>query len=268
MSRLKDWRARLAREHALRLKGDALYYGHRVYFPLRSHIFERAVRDGFYEPETVELLLRLAIPGATYIDVGANIGLLSAPILSRNPGARVISIEASPETLPYLRRTQQEAGTSDWTLVEAAVGDRMGEVDFWASESARGAFDGLKDTGRGGAKTSVKVPMRTLDDIWTAAGRPEVSVIKIDIEGGESMALKGAKELIGKTRPALVIEWSAMNLPAYGVAPETLFDLCGDIGYVAYAFPSLVRIDHPVILRFSMPQTETFLLLPAETLSA
>lgn len=261
---LDEWRGRMSRRRAFLVRGYALYCGHRMYFPLKSHVFQRTIAEGVYEPEIVDMVLALLKPGTAYFDVGANIGLLSLPVLARRPDAQVVSVEASPDTMPYLERTHRDAGRANWTVVNAAVGDRSGEVEFWSGGAARGAFDGLKDTGRGGGKHAIKVTMRTLDDLWQEIGRPPVSVIKIDIEGGETLALRGAKALLEQTRPAVIIEWSATNLKAYGIAPESLFELCGQIGYTAYAIPGPVRVDGEAILRLTMLATETFLLLPSE----
>ena len=135
------------------LRGRFPYYGHTVYFPLGSHLFERACVEGIYERDTTNLILALAEPGKTYFDVGANIGLLSVPVLAACPGVKVVSIEASPNTLPFLKKTHAVARRrEDWTLVGAAVGAKSGEAEFWSGTVALGAFDGLRDTGRGGAK--------------------------------------------------------------------------------------------------------------------
>jgi FkbM family methyltransferase len=69
-----------------------------------------------------------------------------------------------------------------------------------------GAFDGLRDTGRGGRKSPVRVAVRTLDEIWEKCGCPPVSVIKMDIEGGEYRALHGAKSIIAREKPVFVVE--------------------------------------------------------------
>src|SRR4051812_33461768 len=86
------------------VRGRFSYFGHPVFFPLGSHIFKRACREGIYEQETLDLLLALVRPQSTYLDVGANIGLLSIPVLVSHPNVNVVSIEASPETLTCLRK--------------------------------------------------------------------------------------------------------------------------------------------------------------------
>jgi FkbM family methyltransferase len=240
------------------LRGRFPYYGHIVHFPLGSVVFERACAEGIYEPETTNLVLSLAERGTTYFDVGANIGLLSVPVLTVRPGVKVVSIEASPNTLHFLRKTHAAARRpEEWTVVGAAVGAQSGEAKFWSGDVALGAFDGLRDTGRGGVKRAVSVPVRTLDNIWQEYGYPAISVIKMDIEGG-------AKEITSRARPIFVIEWTNNNLSAYGIDWDELLRLCADIGYEPYACPNLVRSDTKPILKLAMTQTETFALVPRE----
>lgn len=245
------------------LRGRFRYFDHMVYFPPRSHIFERTCDEGTYEPEVTSLVVALAQAGSTYIDVGANIGLLSVPVLAARPGVKVVSIEASPVTLPYLLKTRAGATRrDDWTVIGTAVGAEPGELQFWSGGGAQGAFDGLRDTGRGGSKQAIPVAVRTIDDIWNDLGKPPVSVIKMDIEGGELHALQGALHCIDTTRPTLVIEWSSKNLPAYGIAPDALFALCDRLRCQAYAVPGLTRIASAGVLRIAMALTDTFILVP------
>ena len=154
------------------------------------------------------------------------------PVLADCPRVRVVSIEASPNTLPFLIKTQAAAARRvDWTLVGAAVGAECGEAEFWCGGGAQGAFDGLRDTARGGAKRAVRVPVRTLDDIWHEQGCPAISVIKIDIEGGEYWALQGAKDIISRTKPVFIVEWTDKNLASYGIDSGELLQLCAAMGY-------------------------------------
>jgi FkbM family methyltransferase len=247
------------------LRGRFRYYGEVVYFPPSSHIFERACEEGVYERDVTNLILALAEAGTTYFDVGANIGLLSVPVLSVCPTVKVVSIEPSPDTLPFLRRTQLAAQRSgNWSVIGAAVGAKAGEAEFWSCGGAMGAFDGLRDTGRGGLKRVVRVPVRTIDDIWHEHGRPPVSVIKMDIEGGEYQALHGAKELISYAKPILIIEWTAKNLAAYRIKAEDLLTLCAEMTYEPYVCPSLAPIRTKELLKIAMAQTETFILVPGD----
>lgn len=160
--------------HAPFMRGRFNYYGHTIYFPLGSYIFELAYAEGIYEHETTNLILSLVETGTTYIDVGANIGLLSVPVLAERPGVKILSIEASPETLQFLQKTRDAATRrEDWTVVGVAVGSARGEAEFWSAGGALGAFDGLRDTGRGGPKRLVRVVVVQFESQPTRAlGRP------------------------------------------------------------------------------------------------
>lgn len=247
-------------------RGTFPYFGHDVYFPIGSHLFERLCREGIYEKCTLKLLSDLIADESTYVDVGANIGLMSIPILAYRPGVRVISIEASPNTLQDLEKTRDASPHRErWSIVGRAVGRIQGSATFWASEPNNAAFDGIKNTGRGGAKKPVNVRVSTLDEIWNEAGSPYVSVVKIDVEGGETDAIAGARALIERDRPAFVIEWSRLNLPAYGIKPGHLLALCREIRYRIYAHPGMLEVAEESLLCLAMLQTETFLLLPMGT---
>jgi FkbM family methyltransferase len=244
-------------------RGSFRYYGQVVYFPLGSSTFERACQEGIYERDVTNLILALAKPATTYFDVGANIGLLSVPVLSVCPTVKVVSIEASPDTVPFLRKTQLRAQRSGkWVVIDAAVAAKAGEAEFWSGGGAVDAFGGLRDTGRGGRKRVARVAVRTLDDIWREQGCPPVSIVKLDIEGGEYQALRGAKEVISQALPTFIIEWNEKNLTAYGVKSEELLSLCEEMSYTIYACPSLFQVRSQTLLSMAMTQTETFILVP------
>jgi FkbM family methyltransferase len=234
-----------------------------VHFPPRSHIFEMVCAEGIYEHETLNIILSLVEPDTTYFDIGANIGLLSVPVLAERPFVKVVSVEASPDTLHFLKKTHAVAPRrEDWTIIDAAVGSENNETEFWFGGGAIGAFDGRRDTGRGGRKRAVRVPLRALDQIWETCGCPPVSVVKMDIEGGEYDALQGAKSIIAREKPVFVVEWTDLNLRAYGIPSGKILQLCEEIDYGLYASPSLSPVPTPLILKMTMCRTETFILAP------
>lgn len=239
------------------------YYRTKIYFPNGSLIFDLACEQGVYEHENVKLLLALCKPGTYFLDVGANIGLMSVPILLTLPDVRVVSFEPSPSTFPYLEQTWANSPfRSRWQILAKAVGNRSGESDFFVAEPKFGAFDATVDTGRGGAKHSIKVPITTLDAEWVALGRPATSAIKIDIEGSDLDVLAGGQECISATKPYILIEWQLQNFRAYGRKPEMLIEYANEIGYCVYSSPGLVPIISEADLRVHMEVTETFILSP------
>jgi FkbM family methyltransferase len=250
-------------EALVALTGAFPYFSQRVHTPRKSVIFQRILASGVFEPEIVDALVTLAKPNSTVVDVGANIGVMSIAMLNRRHDVSVVSVECSPSTLPFLRKTHATSSHRNrWTIVEAAISNTEGEVSFFTSGSANGAYDSLSDTGRGGDSQEVRVLAAKLDTIWTSLGRPQVSIIKVDIEGGEFGAIESAQELISACRPIIIFEWNKVNLRAYNLAPDDLFKLpLSD--YEIFAIPSLTPI-HRTLLPLIMRETEMFLATPAE----
>lgn len=249
------------------MRGWFRYFGEKVYFPHQSLIFRLACEQGIYETANLRLLSHFIKPGSLYLDIGANIGLLSVPILKGDSETKVVSIEASPGTLPYLHRTQQESQFGDrWVVLGDAIGSEPGEMIFYKSKDSVGAYDGLKDTGRGDKKKPIPVRVRTLDEVWQSLNCPDVSVIKMDIEGGEYDAIVGGRECLASKRPVLHVEWNTINLRAYGRPPEVLLDLASNLGYCIYDAGSLNVVNDELSLKLRMLHTESFLLIPEKWL--
>ena len=243
--------------------GSFSYYGTRVFFPKGSHIFEKTCATGIYEKGNLKLLTALVRPGTTYLDVGANIGLLSIPILRYFPTCRVVSFEPSPNALPFLRRTMQGSEFGDrWQVVGKAVGSHPGSLEFFTHSPALGAYDSLRDTQRVGGPVPQTVAVATIDEEWEALGSPIVSMIKIDVEGAEMEALKGAGKCIAAHRPNILLEWNPDNLAAFDCKVETLLTFSEKNGYDVFSVPDLVPVQHAPALKLKMLGTETFLLVP------
>jgi FkbM family methyltransferase len=240
------------------------YFGAKVYFPPRSASFLAACQQGIFEAPNVRIIQRLVRPGTTYFDVGSNIGLMALPILHALPDCRVVSFEPSPNALPWLRRTIAGSSYSDrWSLVPKAVGARSGIGAFSVSAPELGMYDGLQATHRVSEMQRVEVQITTLDIEWEQLGSPEVSLVKIDIEGGELAALRGASNCIRECRPSFLIEWNELNLRAYQYQAAELISFAKEGAYRVYALPELATVTDEVDLRLHMLSTESYLLAPA-----
>ncbi len=257
-SRLKQW----FHGSCPGFSGSFQYFGTRIYFPKNCELFAAACQQVVYERDNVKWLCRLACDG-TVIDVGANIGLMAAPVLQRCANSRVISFEPSPTTFQYLVRTV--AGSpyaARWQAVGKALCETEGTVDFFESAPAKGAYNGLAETLRGGPSQRVSVPASKIDVEWIGLGRPHISVIKIDVEGAELRVLQGAVECIASQHPPIMLEWSGKNLTAHGMSPEAILDFSNEHGYRLHSMPSLSTIVTAGDLALHMKASESFLLWP------
>lgn len=90
-----------------------------------------ACKQGIYESENLKLIYHFVRPNSVYFDVGANIGLMSIPLLYSCPSCTVVSMEPSPNTLKFLIRTFEGSGFGNrWRIVGKAAGSSMGSMNF------------------------------------------------------------------------------------------------------------------------------------------
>jgi FkbM family methyltransferase len=245
------------------IAGSCTYHGTKFHFPRRSVSFRAFCASGVFEPENTALLTTLAKPKTWMFDVGANIGLMSIPVLARVPDVHVVSFEPSPNTVPWLARTVRESGHGDrWQMVSEAVGASCGTTKFNVSNLRYSLWDGRQDTGRVPSSRTVEVKQTTLDATWEGLGSPAVSLIKCDVEGGELDVLRGARRLLATCKPAVLLEWQPHHLPAYGLASDSILSFAEEVGYSLHSVPSGATVTGPAHLEAMTAFTESFLLLP------
>lgn len=238
------------------------YFGTKVFFPKNSMLFHMVCESGIYEWENVRVLQSLAEERTTVIDIGANIGLIAIPLLASAKELSVQSFEPSPNSLPYLQRTAQASAFGlRWKVIGKAVGNAPGSVEFHIGSEGMGAFDSFRNTARSGDRRIVQVPMTTIDREWEDGGRPRVSVIKIDVEGAERLALEGAAACISHNRPSILVEWNSANLAAFDSDPAWLLSFAKDSGYNVHGLPGMAIAASGTALKAQMAVTESFLLL-------
>ena len=145
--------------------------------------------------------------GDIVLDCGAFTGN-SSLYFSRKvgPGGRVYGFEPVPEI--YERYAANMRGLDNVVPVNGAVNDREGVISF--SES--GAASREKKDGR------LKVYGLSIDGFFEKQGLERVDFIKMDVEGAEERALRGAREVIRKCRPRMAIsvyhnEYDILTIP-------------------------------------------------------
>lgn len=157
------------------------------------------VLGGTYEPEQTALFVEHVRPGATVLDVGANAGyytLLAATLAG--PEGRVVAFEPEPAIARFLRRHVAINRLRNVRVEEAAVSDRDGTARF---EGGTGSGTGhLTGAGAGGRE----VRTVRLDTLCAASGLAP-DAVKMDVEGAEMDALRGARETLARHRPVLFL---------------------------------------------------------------
>lgn len=139
-------------------------------------------------------------PGATIIDLGAGIGT-EVGTFSRlaGPDGRVIAAEAHPVTFAYLADNIRANGWSNVEAVHVAANDLSGSVTI--SNDLEAHIGNSIVTGSG---CGLDVPAQTLDRLVRAHEVGTVDLLKLNIEGAEVAALRGAAETLRDTRQVYV----------------------------------------------------------------
>lgn len=139
-------------------------------------------------------------PGDTFVDVGANIGYYSVLAAMRvAPGGTVIAIEPVHSTAEALRRNVRANGLSGVRVVEVAVGPvglERAAVFLDPRHLGRATLRGAQEP------EAHDVRVQTLDEVCGDLDR--ITLIKIDVEGGELGALKGAERILERTASVVV----------------------------------------------------------------
>lgn len=172
---------------------------------------------GTYEPELQAAIRDWLRPGMVVYDVGANVGYISLLLARRvqspedgnstAPQGQVFAFEPLPANLERMEANFRLNPWAHITPVAAAVVDRPGPVRFLAhSSGSMGKAAGSAGRQNEVYLAEIEVEGITLDQFAYAGSAPAPQAIKMDIEGGEVLALKGMRRLLAEARPLLLLE--------------------------------------------------------------
>jgi len=151
--------------------------------------FDRDARFwlGVYEVELARHVRRLCAPGTASFDLGSESGYY-ALVFARRSGARALAVEADSTTCERLRRNV-EANPSLSQRIDVLEA-RVGRL----TDAATGAI--------------------SLDDLAYREEGFVPDLVKLDVEGNEVAALRGAERLLAERKPHIIIETHSENLDA------------------------------------------------------
>lgn len=186
----------------------------RIRADLRTSLGLRLYRYRSMSPD-VRAVLDALEPGDCFLDGGANIGLFTLPAAAKvGPRGLVLAIE--PGTVN--RRLADNIALNGFTNVDLLPvglderdggardfldlgGDRAGLSSFVTSEPVAGSV--------------ITVPTRSLDSITENLEAPP-RVVKLDLEGAEIAAMRGAERLLAEDRPFFLVEVEDDHLRRHG----------------------------------------------------
>jgi FkbM family methyltransferase len=166
-------------------------------------------------------LKRILSKGAVVVDAGANIGIYSR-FLSRcvGPTGVVHSFEPSPENFSRLQRAVRKF--ANVRLSQAALGERSGKSNLYVSDKLN--VDHRTYATQGDSRRIVPIDIIALDDYFKPGQR--VDLIKMDIQGYELHALRGAQRVLHENPHInLLLEFWPAGLEQAGVGWEELVEM-------------------------------------------
>lgn len=194
---------RLTKDRMVMLDGDLRFWV-RLFDDIERNVFLL----GVYDHAAARAFARLVPSGGTAVDIGAHVGQF-ALLAARAAGASgaVVAFEPQPIIRERLNRNIEANHFTNIEVLSCALSDRRGMSAFHATENdSNSGLASLCSSPSTCSLAHIEVETDTLDDVLLSRCVSSVDVIKIDVEGEEAGALRGARRVLEQYRPAVLFE--------------------------------------------------------------
>lgn len=202
---------------------------------------------GVYELGTVRALRKHVREGDFCVDIGANLGYFSI-LMSHlvGPRGKVHAFEPMPGTAAVLRENIRINRAENVSVMEAAISDKPGNLDLLSESSQRfpktASLVGYRMSGE---VEHTSVPAITLDKYFESSERLP-NLLKIDVEGGELAVLEGARNMLTRGGPVLIVEIHAWE----SERSREVLRVLSEVGYRA----EIIEVRPPEALCLATPE--------------
>jgi FkbM family methyltransferase len=201
---------------------------------LRHRGFLETLSGDGYEALSRERFLEGIRPGTTVIDGGAHIGLFTLLAARLAAPGKVYAFEADPYNFDALRINAARNGLSNVRLVNEALADAPGELQFMVSSGT--IASSLVTKSYVDDAHPITVTATTIDAEIPPDRRHDVAV-KLDVEGAEERVLQGgAQTLTACTKGTVLAEQNPQALADAGSSGARLVALLRSFGFTDFAF--------------------------------
>ncbi|MGQ9648207.1 MAG: FkbM family methyltransferase [Thermodesulfobacteriota bacterium] len=200
-------------EHVLDVEGKKVFFDPRI-----GRAYGLMIIGQWNEPETHIFLRNVLdkIDGSiNFVDVGASIGEFVLDMASHEKAAKVIAFEPQPEAASAIGRSFAINGFQKGHIIQKIVTDDLKDLYLLldqcsptASHVVSSISEALKSNQR-----LMKIPVTTLDEELSEIEGS--TIILLDIEGGEYLAIKGALRFIRRWRPLLIFEYNSVSRKSF-----------------------------------------------------
>lgn len=173
--------------------------------------------DGRFEPAETELVNEFLSRVDVFVDVGAHVGFFTC--LAGSRGVRTVSVEPLPNNLACLYANLRDNRLTRAEVFPMGVAHEPGLRTLYGASTGASLLAGWSNTPEHLSRT---ISVNTLDTLLRGRFEGERLFVKMDIEGGEYDALRGAAETLARSpAPAWLIEICLTeNLPAGQTNPH------------------------------------------------
>lgn len=221
----KDWIWRGERERWVRGKLHGYEMSVRIDGWSNRHTF---FLERFYDLPTQLLLIKVLRNGDTFVDVGANEGMMTL-LGSKLVGdtGKVISFEPNPTPGEIMKRNLRRNAITNVELHECGLGEVPGEMPLFVPDvnTGEGSFAA---PARNVPGETVTCPVRVGDEVL---GDLSPRLIKIDVEGFEAHVLEGLTSTLRHAKPIICMEMIGSLLARDGQTSNGLCELLRNLGY-------------------------------------
>jgi FkbM family methyltransferase len=184
-----------------------------------------------HEPALTKLLGEHLKSSACFADVGAHLGYYTCLAAKLNTKCRVYGFEMDALNYELLERNLRLNGCSNAQVACVAVTDKAGIERY--QRLWHGPYSGLKLSAKSWSSNVgeiISINSTSLDRFFEAHDCVP-DVIKVDVEGAETLVLDGMKDLIAKRRPLLFIEVHPVELLSLGSCVREFLAVLGQAEY-------------------------------------
>ena len=216
-------------------------------FKIRTLRYDAKERDFLHFCDSI-------VEKGVILDIGANIGIMTALLGRRFRDSKIIALEPIPHNISALKRVISFLDLNNVQIMETALSSSDGEVEMIVPRQSGVRKQGLSHVIADNSSSSgekFNVPMARLDSL-SDSFTGKVVAIKLDVENHEYEVLKGGKELIAESKPIIYTElWDNENR-------LKCLELLASLNYLPYIYVS----GKPVKYDAGIHKTQNFLFLP------
>lgn len=189
--------------------------------------------------------LRCMPKGGVMFDLGANFGYYAITIASRLQGScQIYAFEPNPNTMRRFQTNIALNGIRGVSPLEVGLSDEVGFARIVETPDHSGAAY-LRETAGSG------LPTISLDIFCEQNGIDRLDLIKMDIEGAELRALRGAVKTLKRFRPPLLIELNPETFEREGSSTRDVVVFLEDLGYAIFDVRSHAQITRDRLPRYT-----------------